>query len=77
MDNGFDLLTEKEAMWAKMLMEVLTDNGIPCVEVPRYGAGFVMRTGIQEVLRVCVPADRLEQSQALMEALFSEDAIVE
>ena len=28
MDHDYELLVEKEAMWAKMLMEVLEDNGI-------------------------------------------------
>ena len=30
MDNGYELLVEKEEMWAQMLMQVLQDNDIPC-----------------------------------------------
>ena len=43
MDKGYVLLTEKEEMWARMLMEVLGDNGIPCTSMPVHGIGLVMR----------------------------------
>jgi hypothetical protein len=74
MSNGFELLMEKEAMWAEMLLQVLKDHGIPCTSLPVYGAGFVIKTGIQERLRIYVPAQHMLQAEALAEELFAADA---
>ena len=52
MDNDYVLLAEKEEMWAKMLMEVLEDNGIRCASLPVKGIGLSMRVGVQDCLRV-------------------------
>ena len=52
MDNGYEFLTEKEAMWAEMLAQVLKDNGIEYVAVPVHGAGMTLRTGVHERLRI-------------------------
>lgn len=43
MDSDYVFLTEKEAMWAEMLMEALQKANIPSTSVPVYGAGLVMR----------------------------------
>lgn len=67
------LLVEKEEMWARMLMEVLEDNGISCLSQPVYGAGLVMKAGMGERLKVYVPLDRRREAQELMDALFPED----
>lgn len=75
MNGEFVLLTEKEAMWAEMLMEVLRDNEVPCAAMPVVGAGFSMRTGTPERLRVYVPEEKLEQAQELLEELFPPDGI--
>ena len=77
MEEGYVLLTQKDEMWAKMLMEVLQDNGIPCASLPVHGIGLVMRTMAQERLKVFVPADLLDRASGLTEALFSENAILE
>ncbi|MCR5663859.1 MAG: DUF2007 domain-containing protein [Oscillospiraceae bacterium] len=68
--NQFQLLTEKEAMWAEMLMEVLKDNGVPCTAMPVFGAGFSMRTGTPERLKIYVPREKIPDAQELMEELF-------
>ena len=70
MNGDFILLTEKEAMWAEMLMEVLRDNGVTCTAIPTVGAGFSLRTGTPERLRVFVPADQRERASELTEELF-------
>ena len=72
MNDEYVLLTEKEEMWAKMLMEVLEDNEIPHAAKPVYGAGLVIRAGMQERLEVYVPKEYFEQAKALADALFSE-----
>ncbi len=55
METDYVLLTEKEEIWAKRLLQVLEDNDIPCTALPVYGAGVVMKTGMQERLKVYVP----------------------
>ena len=73
MDGKFAVLTEKEAMWAEMLLEVLGDHEIPYATLPVLGAAFSMRTGTPERLRIYVPEDRLSQAQELMAELFPAD----
>ena len=77
MDHNFEFLIEKEEMWAKMLMEVLEDNGIPCTSFPVHGAAFSFRTGMGERLKVYVPADKMAQARELLEELFSGEPIYE
>lgn len=72
METKYTLLTEKEAIWAQMLMEVLKDNNIPCVSQPVYGAGLTLKTGIQERLKVYIPSDNLTAAEELLQSLFSE-----
>ncbi len=73
MTGGYMLLTEKEEMWARLLMEVLEDNDIPCAALPVYGAGFAMRTGMQERWNVLVPAENLTRAEELLQELFSAE----
>ena len=75
MEHNFHLLTEKEEMWAKMLMQVLEDNNVPCAAIPVYGAGFAIKTGTQERLKVYVSSEYLPQAMALAEELFSAESI--
>ena len=77
MKEGYVLLTEKEEMWARMLMEVLSDNGIPCTSLPVHGAGLVLRTMAQERLKVFVPAADLHRATELTQVLFSAEAVME
>ena len=77
MGCDYVLLAEKEEMWAQMLMEVLEDNGIPCTGVPVYGAGFALKTGKMEWLRVFVPEVDLEKAKELQELLFSATFVEE
>ena len=69
-DKGFQLLAEKEAMWAEMLMEALQDNGIPCASMPVLGAGFAMKTGLPERLQIYVSTEKMQAAEELMEELF-------
>ena len=75
MNNDYELLVEKESMWAQMLMKVLKDNGIPCTALPVYGAGLVVKTGMQERMKVFVPSENLQQATQLLHALFSGENI--
>ena len=71
MNGEFQFLIEKEFMWAEMLMQVLKDNEIPCASEPVYGAGFTVRTGMQERLKIFVPAACMPQAEELLKELFS------
>lgn len=73
MDSDYVFLTEKEAMWAEMLMEALQKADIPAASVPVYGAGLVMRAGVQEWLRIYVPLVNKPQAEELLEELFPEN----
>ena len=77
MNDGYVLLVEKEEIWARMLMQVLEDNNDPCAALPVYGAGFAMKTGTQERLKVYVSSEYLKQAEALVEELFSAESIRE
>ena len=77
MRDGYVLLVEKEEMWAKMIMQVLEDNDVPCAAIPVYGAGFSIKTGTQERLKVYVPADNLPQATEMVDELFSAESIQE
>ena len=77
MSNEYVLLIEKEEMWAKMLMQVLEDNGVLCTALPAHGAGFTLKTGIQERLKVYVPSAKLPLAIQLTEELFSAESILE
>ncbi len=71
MNANYELLVEKEAMWAEMLLQVLKDNNVPCTALPVYGAGLVMKTGIQERLKIFVPSESKSQAEELLNELFS------
>lgn len=75
MNNGYELLVEKEAMWAQMLIQVLKDNNIHCVAVPIHGAGFVAKTGMQERLKIYVSSEKLQQASDFLQELFSEESV--
>lgn len=77
MNDGFEFLFEKEEMFARMIMQVLEDNGIPCVESPVYGAALASKTGRREWLKVYVPAEKLPEASELLEAFFSAACIDE
>ena len=77
MSDEYVFLIEKEEMWARMLLEVLEDNHVPCVSLPVYGVAVALKTGKQERLKVYVPASYVQQATELVEALFSEESILE
>lgn len=77
MMNGYEMLVEKEAMFAQMVTQVLQDNEIPCTVLPVNGAGFAIKTGVQERVRVYVPAERLKQAKELLYELFPTEYAVD
>ena len=75
MNNEYVLLIEKEEMWAKMLMQVLEDNNVPCTALTVYGAGITIKTGTQERLKVYVPSENLPQATEMLQELFSAEIV--
>ena len=73
MNCEYEILTEKEEMWARILGEVLEDNGIPHVLRGVNGVGFSLHTGIQDRVKVYVPKECLERALELAEELFSAE----
>ena len=73
MENRYQFLLEKDALWADICMQVLRENGIPCEAFPVSGAGAVLRGGLQERLRILVQVDKLPEAAALMEDLFTRE----
>ncbi len=73
MNADYEFLTEKQAMWAETLMQVLKENGIDCTALPVHGAGVTMKTGMQEWLKIYVPGEDKPKAEALMQQLFSEE----
>ncbi len=72
METEYILLAEKDEMWARMLMEVLQDNGINCAAKPVYGAAVTLKAGKQDRLQIYVPSDKLDEAKNPYAILFSE-----
>ena len=70
MSNNYELLVEKEAMWAEMLIKILKDLNIPYTAIPVHGAGVTLKTGLKERLKIYVPAQNLQQAKSLLLELF-------
>ena len=77
MNHDYVLLIEKEEMWAQMLIQILEDNGIACAALPVYGAGFSLKTGMQEHLQIFVPAPQLPHANELVHQLFYAEIVDE
>ena len=75
MNNGYEFLAEKEAIWADMLQQVLSDHDIPCVAIPVFGAGLTLKAGMRERFKLYVPMDRLDKARELLHELFPDDGI--
>jgi len=75
MNRDYELLAEKEAMWAEMLGQVLKDHNIKYVAVPVYGAGLTLKAGVQERFKIFVPLESKAEAEELLNELFPKDGI--
>lgn len=73
MNEDYELLIEKEAMWAQLYIQVLEENDISYMTVPVYGAGLTMNVGGQEVLRIYVPKSVKEKAEKLLQEYFTKE----
>jgi len=72
-NSGYVFLAEKDFMWARMLMEVLENNHIPCVSTPDFRQRASAALGMGERQKIYVPAEKLSQASELLDELFSEE----
>ena len=77
MNEGYVLLVEKEEIWTQMLLDVLENKQISYITVPVNGAGFGIKTGVMERLKVHVPSENLQEATEVLEELFSAEIIQE
>ena len=78
-ENGdFCFLTERQALWAGLLSDVLRQEGIPFVKESVQGAGLAAKIGpIAERIRFWVPYDRYPAAKELETAIFSAETLAE
>lgn len=70
--GGMRLLTEKDAVWAGMLADVLTQHNIPFAKESSIGAGMALRSGsLLETIRFFVPASHLAAAKEIVDELFA------
>ena len=80
MSEQFVLLEAMDEIWAKMLMEVLKDNHIPCTAKPVFGFALTAKTGGSDCWNIFVPSKDVERAKELVDELFSgggEEALAE
>ena len=74
--DGMCFLTEKDAVWAGMLSDVLKQHGVPFVKESSLGAGMAIRAGsLLETIRFFVPASHLAAAKDLVDELFAADEV--
>ena len=70
-DGDFVLLTSQESIWAGMLQDLFTQNGIAFTTQGERGAALALKTGPAfERFRFFVPYGQLAQAQELMAAFM-------
>ena len=77
-DGDFCFLTERQALWAGLLADVLKQEGILFVKKSVQGAGLAAKIGpLAERIRFYVPYDRYSAAKELETAVFSAESLAE
>lgn len=71
--DDYCFLVEKEEMWAKMLQEILEDNGVHPISHDALDVVWVMRGGERNRCCIYVPFRHLELARELMQAAFPDE----
>lgn len=66
MYEAFELLLEKEKIWAEMYIKLLEENGITCKVIPVNGVGLSMKTGSQDILRIYVSTKEKAKAEKIL-----------
>lgn len=69
--GDFCLLTQQPGIFARMLLDVLEQNGIEAVSQATQGATGIFSNMNMEIYRIYVPLERLDQAGELRDELFS------
>lgn len=73
MDEEYELLIEKEEIWANMYVQLLEQNGIKCKVVPVNGIGLSMKTGVQDFFKIYVLSSNKEKAKHIIKKNFKEN----
>ena len=71
-NTDYCLVTEKEDMWARMLMDLLNQQNIPWKTLPVHGAAMTLKTGVPERYRIYVPYENLNEAKELIKEILEE-----
>ena len=75
--GDFCLLTQQPGMFARMLLDVLEQNGIEAVSQATQGATGIFSNMNMEIYRIYVPLERFKEAGELRDELLSPDSAVE
>ena len=70
--DDYCFLVEKEDMWARMLLEILEDNGVHPISHDATDVVWVMRGGEKSRQCIYVPFRHWQLAQELMQTAFPE-----
>ena len=73
--GDFCLLTQQPGIFARMLLDVLEQNGIEAVSQATQGATGIFSNMNMEIHRIYVPMEQIKQAGELRDELFSPDSV--
>ncbi len=74
-EGDYCFLTDQPGMFAKMLLDVLEQNGIDAVSRASQGATGIFSNMNMELHRIFVPLEQLDRAAELKDELFSPESI--
>lgn len=75
--GDFCLLAQQPGIFARMLLDVLEQNGIEAVSQATQGATGIFSNMNMEIYRIYVPLERFKEAGELRDELLSPDSTVE
>ena len=75
--GDFCLLAQQPGIFARMLLDVLEQNGIEAVSQATQGATGIFSNMNMEIYRIYVPLERFKEAGELRDELLSPDSAVE
>ncbi len=72
MDEEYELLIEKEKIWAEMYLQLLEKNGIRYMVIPVNGIGLSMKTGCPDFLRIYVASSEKKKAEDLIKGILKK-----
>lgn len=73
MDEEYELLTEKEKIWAEMYIQLLKQNGIRYMVIPVNGIGLSMKIGSQDFFKIYVASSEKKKAEDLIKETFKQN----